>query len=117
LGAGKDGEGQVVLLTGEPGIGKLRLLRALREKLVADVYLPLSHYCSPFHQTSALHPIIDLFERAATFLRDEAPSQKLDKLEALLARGTTDVGGAAPLIAALLAIPANYRYPPLSLSP
>ncbi len=113
----KGGEGQVVLLTGEPGIGKSRLLRALREDLEADAYLPLSQYCSPFHQTSALHPVIDLLERAAQFARDDAPSQKLDKLEALLAQATADVIGAAPLIAALLAIPVNGRYPALSISP
>ena len=112
-----DGEGQVVLLTGEPGIGKSRLLRALRENLASEPYLPLSQYCSPFHQTSALHPVIDLFERAAQFARDDAPPQKLDKLEALLARGTSDVKEAAPLIAALLSIPTDGRYPQLSMSP
>jgi class 3 adenylate cyclase/predicted ATPase len=113
----KDGEGQVVLLTGEPGIGKSRLLRALRENLANEPFLPLSHYCSPFHQTSALHPVVDLFERAAQFARDDAPPRKLDKLEALLARGIADVSEAAPLIAALLSIPADGRYPPLSISP
>jgi predicted ATPase len=64
-----------------------------------------------------LHPVIDLFERAAKFARDDAPSRKLDKLETLLAQATTNVVDAAPLIAALLAIPANGRYPPLSVSP
>ena len=113
----KGGEGQVVLLTGEPGIGKSRLLRALREELDADAYLPLSQYCSPFHQTSALHPVIDLLERAAQFARDDAPSEKLSKLEALLAQATADVNAAAPVMAALLAIPIGDRYPPLSISP
>jgi class 3 adenylate cyclase/predicted ATPase len=113
----KDGEGQVMLLTGEPGIGKSRLLRAVRENLVAGSYLPLNHYCSPFHQTSVLHPVIDLLERGAQFARDDAPSRRLDKLEKLLAQGTADVIGAAPLVAALLTIPAQGRYPPLSMSP
>ncbi|HET6161573.1 MAG TPA: AAA family ATPase [Dongiaceae bacterium] len=113
----KGGEGQAVLLTGEPGIGKSRLLRALREHLANELYLPLSHYCSPFHQTSALRPVIDLLERAAQFARDDAPQQKLDKLEALLAQGTKDVTEASPLIAALLSIPADDRYPPLGISP
>jgi class 3 adenylate cyclase/predicted ATPase len=113
----KDSEGQVVLLTGEPGIGKSRLLRALRENLANEAYLPLSQYCSLFHQTSALHPVIDLFERAAQFARDDGPCQRLDKLEGLLAQGTADVSEAAPLIAALLSIPADRRYPPLNISP
>jgi class 3 adenylate cyclase/predicted ATPase len=113
----KDGEGQVVLLTGEPGIGKSRLVRALRENLVDEPYLPLSHYCSPFHQTSALHPVVDLLERAAQFARDDPPPRKLDKLESLLARGTADVNAAAPLMAALLSIPADGRYAPLSIAP
>ena len=113
----KDGEGQVVLLGGEPGIGKSRLLRALRERLADEPCLPLSHYCSPFHQASALHPVIDLLERAAGFARDDTPAGKLDKLEALLARGTADLAGAAPLVAALLSVPTADRYPPLDLTP
>jgi class 3 adenylate cyclase/CheY-like chemotaxis protein/DNA polymerase III delta prime subunit len=113
----KGGEGQVVLLAGEPGIGKSRVVHALRERLGGEPHTPLSHDCSPLHQTSALHPIIGQLERAAGFARDDPPGRKLDKLEALLARGTEGVAAAAPLIAALLAIPAGDRYPPLNLSP
>jgi class 3 adenylate cyclase/predicted ATPase len=113
----QDGEGQVVLLSGEPGIGKSRLVLTLRERLRAKPHTALSHYCSPFHQTSALYPVIGLLERAAGFARDDAAEQKLDKLEALLAQTTEDVAGATPLIAALLAIPAGARYPPLTFSP
>jgi class 3 adenylate cyclase/predicted ATPase len=113
----RDGEGQVVLLTGEPGIGKSRLVRALRERLAGEAHTPLSQFCSPFHQTSALHPVIELLERAAGLARDEPPAEALRKLEAVLARGTDDVARAAPLIAALLGIPAGERYPPLELSP
>jgi class 3 adenylate cyclase len=112
-----EGEGQVVLLSGEPGIGKSRLVRALRERLGDALYTTLSHLCSPFYQTSALHPVIDLLERAAGFTRDDPPARKLDKLEALLARGTNDVAAAAPLIAALLSLPTGDRYPPLDLAP
>jgi len=113
----RDGEGQVVLLSGEPGIGKSRLVRALRERLARETYTPLSHFCSPFHQTSALYPVIDLLERAAGFARDDGALEKLDKLEALIAAATRDVAGAAPLLAALLSIPIADRYPPLELSP
>jgi hypothetical protein len=81
----KDGEGQVALLSGEPGIGKSRIVRALRERLAGEPHMPLSHYCSPHHTNSALYPVIGLLERAAGFTRDDRADAKLDKLEALLA--------------------------------
>jgi class 3 adenylate cyclase/predicted ATPase len=113
----KEGEGQVVLLSGEPGIGKSRLLQALRERLSEEPHTPLSQYCSPFHQTGTLHPVIGLLERAARLERGDQPSRKLDKLEAMLAQGTADVTGAAPFLATLLSIPTGDRYPPLALTP
>ena len=113
----KDGEGQVVLLSGEPGIGKSRTVDTLRQRLAGERCLALSHFCSPFHINSSLYPIIGLLERAAGFVREEAPADRLAKLEALLARAAENAGEAAPLMAALLSISTGGRYPPLDLTP
>jgi class 3 adenylate cyclase/predicted ATPase len=113
----KDGEGQVVLLSGEPGIGKSRLIRALREQLADEPHAALSHYCSPYYRNTALYPIVTLLERAAGLSREEPHEQQLDKLEALLALAVEDVSAIAPFFADLLAIPDGERYPPLSLTP
>ena len=80
----KDGEGQVVMLSGEPGIGKSRILNALRERLGAQGVHALRFQCSPYYVNSAFWPIIDNFERALKFTRDETTDAKLDKLEALI---------------------------------
>jgi class 3 adenylate cyclase len=113
----KEGEGQVVLLTGEPGIGKSRLVRALRGRLENEPHMALSHYCSPHHQTSPLYPVIGLLERAAGFAADDSAATRLDKLEALLALSSDDVTAVAPLLAALLSLETNTRYPPFDMSP
>jgi predicted ATPase/class 3 adenylate cyclase len=112
------GEGQIVLISGEPGIGKSRLVRALAERVAGEPYTRLSYQCSPYDTNSALRPIISRLERVARFKTDDTPEQRLDKLEALLARsGTSQVKAVAPLFAALLSIPFGERYPPQSLSP
>lgn len=113
----KEGEGQVVLLAGEAGIGKSRLVRTLRGRLEDEPHTTLSHYCSPHHQTSPLYPVIGLLERAAGFTTDDPAATRLDKLQALLALSTDDVTAVAPLLAALLSLETGARYPPLEMSP
>ena len=113
----KGREGQIVLLGGEPGIGKSHLVRALRDRLAGVPHTRLSHFCSPFHTNSALYPIVGLLERAAGIRREAPSEEQLDNLEAMLTLATDDVRGSAPVLADLLAIPTGERYSPLELSP
>jgi class 3 adenylate cyclase/predicted ATPase len=111
------GEGQVVLISGEPGIGKSRIAAALAERIAGEPHTRLRYQCSPYYTSSALRPFIAQLGRAAAFKADDTSEQRLDKLEALLAMGASRIEGAAPLFAALLSIPFGERYPPLALSP
>jgi class 3 adenylate cyclase len=113
----KSGEGCVVLLSGEPGIGKSRLAQTLIDRLAGEPHTRLRAFCSPHHQETALYPSITRLERAAGLRREDTAAQRLDKLEAVLAQATNDLGEAAPLLAALLSIPTDGRYPPLDLTP
>jgi class 3 adenylate cyclase/predicted ATPase len=111
----KTGEGQVVLLSGEPGIGKSRLTAGLLECLVAEPHTRLRYFCSPQHTDSALYPVIGQMERAAELARDDAWQAKLDKLDAVLAQTSTSVQDAA-LFAEMLSLPNDGRYPTLDLT-
>ena len=112
----KSGEGQVVLLSGEAGIGKSRLIVALLERLATEPHVRLRHFCSPQHTDSALYPIIGQMERAAGFAQDDTPQARLDKLDAMLTRTSTSKADAA-LFADMLSLPNDGRYPTLDLTP
>jgi class 3 adenylate cyclase/tetratricopeptide (TPR) repeat protein len=111
------GEGQIVLISGEPGIGKSRLAAALAERIAGEPHTRLRYQCSPYHSNSALRPFIANLERTAGFKADDTPERRLDKLEAVLAMDASRVQTVAPFFAALLSIPSGERYPPLALSP
>jgi class 3 adenylate cyclase/tetratricopeptide (TPR) repeat protein len=113
----KGGEGCVVLVSGEPGIGKSRLVQTLFERPSGERHTRLRFFCSPHHRDHALYPMITQLERAAGFRREDTAEQRLDKLEAVLGQATNDPGEAAPLLAALLSIPTGEHYPPLNLTP
>ena len=112
----KGGEGQVVLLSGEAGIGKSRLTAALLERLSGEPHTRLRYFCSPQHTDSAFYPIIGQMERAAGLSRDDTAAVRLDKLDALLAQSSASSQDAA-LFAELLSLPNDGRYPALNLAP
>jgi predicted ATPase len=112
----KTGEGQVVLLSGEPGIGKSRLMAALLERLAGERHMRLRYFCSPQHADSAFYPIIGQMDRAAGFLHDDSPRERLDKLDALLAQTSTSFEDVA-LLTEMLSLSNDRRYPALDLTP
>ena len=112
----KEGEGQVVLISGEPGIGKSRLIAALEERVAQEAHLKLKYFCSPHHRDSALQPIIARWRNEAGFVDGEPADARLDKLEALL-RPLGATPDELALIAEMLGVPGGERYPPLALSP
>jgi predicted ATPase/class 3 adenylate cyclase len=109
------GDGQVVLISGEPGLGKSRMTVALEECLHAEPHLRLRYFCSPYHQDSALYPFVDQLGHAAGFARDDPPAARLQKLEALVARALPPDEDVA-LLADLLSLPASERHPLPDLS-
>ncbi len=110
------GEGQVILLSGEAGIGKSRLTAALLERLATEPHTRLRYFCSPQHTDSAFYPIIGQMERAAGLVREDTPQARLDKLDSLLSQTSASAQSAA-LFAEMLSLPSDGRYPALDLTP
>ncbi len=111
------GEGQAVLISGEAGIGKSRLMQGLRDQVAEKDHIRIRYQCSPYHTNSALYPTIQQLQRAAGFAPDDDSEGKLDKLEAILRQAGDDIEAHAPLFAQLLSLPYEARYGALTLPP
>jgi len=110
-------EGQVILLSGEPGIGKSRLVQVMKERVTGEGATWIEFRCSPYYQNSALYPVIEHVQRLLQFDREETPATKLAKLEQRLQMDHLPLQEVLPLVAALLSLPHPAGYPPLTFSP
>lgn len=111
------GEGRVMMLSGEAGIGKSRMVQEFRSELPEKSYYSFHFQCSPHHINSTFHPVVQRLRSGAGFHAEDGAETKLDKMEAYLARRGADVAAIAPVVAALLSLPGEVRYGPLDLSP
>jgi predicted ATPase len=105
------------MLSGEPGIGKSRLVQEFKDQLGREGVTRIEFRCSPYHQNSALYPIIDHLQRLLQFARDDTPVVKLEKLQYTLSHYGFSQADTVPLLAALLSLPHPASYPPLTGSP
>jgi class 3 adenylate cyclase len=113
----KEGQGHVVLLSGEPGIGKSRLVQAVKEQAAQDGMTRIEFRCSPFYQNTAFYPVIEHLQRLLYWQPEATPQAKLEQLQTVLRRYRFPQADTVPLLAALLSLPQPEGYPPLALSP
>ncbi|MDA2921527.1 hypothetical protein MYX76_18880, partial [Desulfobacterota bacterium AH_259_B03_O07] len=99
------GMGQVVFLTGEAGIGKSRLVQVMKDRVVGEQHARIESRCSPYHQNTALYPVIDHLKRLLKFKREDPPEEKLGKLEGTLVQYGFPLEEMVPLFASLLSLP------------
>src|SRR5207253_3455088 len=112
------GQGHLVVLRGEAGIGKSRLVQVVKDEIIGTTTLRIEYRCSPSHQHSALYPVITHLERVLAWRQDETPADQLRKLEEALRPYPLPLAEVVPLLAALLSVPLpDERYPPLTLTP
>ena len=111
------GEGQMVIVTGEAGIGKSRITQAVLDSVSRDTHARITYQCSPYHADSALQPTIEHIRRAASMASSDSVEEQLDKLEVMLQQATEDTGSAAPLLAALVGLDGVARYGPTQMTP
>ncbi|MBI3628797.1 MAG: AAA family ATPase, partial [Candidatus Rokubacteria bacterium] len=112
-----EGQGQVVLLSGEPGIGKSRLVQVVKDRVAGSPHRRLECRCSPYYTHSPLYPVIDLLPRVLEWGRDETPEGKLAALGHRLADYSVPLADVVPLLASLLSLPPSARYPLPPMSP
>ncbi|RZI38468.1 adenylate/guanylate cyclase domain-containing protein, partial [Herbaspirillum sp. HC18] len=110
------GDGQVVVLFGEPGIGKSRIVQEIFERIAGDRHGHVSFQCSPYYSSTAFHPFIEQLKFALGLDRDDASASSLSSLERAIAAAHGEVEQVTPIFAALLSVPTGDRYPPLDLS-
>jgi predicted ATPase/class 3 adenylate cyclase len=113
----RDGNGQVVTVSGEAGVGKSRLVQALIERTAGEPFSELCWRCSPYYQNSALHPVIEFLQRMLRFSRKDDAAARFAKLEQALEQFGFSLPEAVPLLAGLLSLPSDERYPALPMSP